>query len=320
MVQKLFYLRNNGNITGPFTFEQLKKMQNSHLLNTQDMVSENRVSWQSIEEFLTVLPKNKKTGKKRTMELRPEEMPAPKYGISAVSADFPVKKTGSEIRQRAEKESRKDKPVIIPDPVCAAIAMCWNAPKQIDNIYQMQKITTSGKRKNDAFIYASITAAFIVLLLFGMELALSYIFIPDYFIAMLVMPLVLATGAGLIIWLENLCLSAMTNSARLVEVPLVLMMIILTSSGIFAAGMPFLALNITGTDNLPAAVNVIVILFSVLIMIAVMFNMAAGFIRINKNSFKMKNFPAVMVIMVLLIQFILLFFAGNGFVKFIKNI
>ena len=80
MVQKLFYLRNNGNITGPFTFEQLKKMQNSHLLNTQDMVSENRVSWQNIEEFLTVLPKNKKTGKKRTMELRPEEMPASKYG------------------------------------------------------------------------------------------------------------------------------------------------------------------------------------------------------------------------------------------------
>ena len=128
MRKKLFYLKNGRRLSGPFSQEQLNRMQEKGLLVPGDMISENRISWTSARDFFAPEPEEKveeeKIEDKIEIQLY-QDAPSFPDAEKDLQPDDPP--------ETPQEEAKKIR--ILPDPICSAIAMCWNASGQLANIY-----------------------------------------------------------------------------------------------------------------------------------------------------------------------------------------
>ena len=281
MAEKFFYIKSNRKINGPFTFEQLEKMHGSSLLSAADMISENKVSWQSAEKFFAA--PEKEEAKKNLPLLKTLTINIGKVFFP----DFKVPKDEPPVLKEKKHTVKKDGK-IVSSPLSSVIFMCWNAPRALKNLQLMREFNRQTKRDDDTSVYAVLGCAFLLFLLFMMFFASIVLYLPSSLNAVWLAAL-LGAGVYLIFFLENLSLSAIFNIEKLFDCDLLIMQMLLTSTGTFCFALPIAAAAVVGMENLPTALNVLILTFALIAAVGETVNLICGFVEVNRRSFKMKT-------------------------------
>lgn len=326
MRKKLLYIKNGKQISGPFSQAQLDRMRQKGLLTAGDVISDNRISWKSVEDFFAP-PQPEES-------LQPEKTPLPEKSPETESADiiklqqnnqplpppslrlFEPEDDDKKIEPEKEKNLR-----ILPDPISAAIAMCWNAPGQLAKFYLSRRLAAEkDPDKPDRSVkYFSASIVLMLIVIFAVYLALTGFVMPEFFISLGVMPLVLFMAVALLIFVENLFLAFGMKLENMVEAPLMQMQQLFIALPAFVGGLPLYALLIAGINNCPVLLTAAVILYSALILFVSLFNEAAGFWQINYHVFKFKRNVAVALIIMFALQHLAFYLIGFLLYKMIQN-
>ncbi|MBQ9787675.1 MAG: hypothetical protein IJW33_05855 [Lentisphaeria bacterium] len=320
MNTRVYYIKNGRRITGPFPENQLSQMYRDGLLMSDDLISRYRVVWKSPKEFFG-------DDKKEVLPLDPpvpENLPEEKE--EAVSEDFrdEITLTPEDLMPRESAPEPAPKPIpepvplprtspiisaslpakvtVIPDPITSAIALFWNAPGQLENLWQMEALSAAyGSEKSDKNLcFAAFTAAGCNLLWMALGTAMLLVSAPEFFRAALISGTVTLAALLILLVLENLLLASAAKLRNVLDAHLMIMFLIQIPATIFAAGMPFAGIMLAGWENCPLWVKIAVVTFSGIILTGSLINFALGFRKINRRTFHFQT-PAVVMLMIFFI-------------------
>ncbi|MBQ4328509.1 MAG: hypothetical protein IJC27_02160 [Lentisphaeria bacterium] len=310
MADKFYYIKSNRRTTGPFPLKQLEKMYRNGLISAADMVSENKISWQSAEKFFA------EPEAAESEEKKPSAVKTLSLNIARVF--FPEFKVPAEEKQTAKtpppEKSQKQK--IVPEPVCSVISLVWNAPAAMKNLQLVREYKRKSGKEDDTSLYAGISAGLLIFLLLMLLLAVTVLYLPSKLNAVLLATL-LAAGVFMVFLLENLCLSAVCNVKKLLDCDLLIMQILLTSVAAFGFALPLAGAVSAGVENIPAALKVLIIFFSCAFALGEMVNMVWGFVEVNRRVFKMSSGVLASVAVMQVFQLIVIGIISWKLFKFI---
>ena len=307
MADKLFYIKSDRKTTGPFPLEQLEKMYANGLLKHSDMVSENKVSWQSAEKFFAEPEK-----------VEPQKTPsiAKTLTLNVAKVFFPDFKVPQEEEKKAKVPAKKSEAVVVPEPVCSVISLVWNAPAALKNLQLMREFKQKRGEVDNTSVYVAVSGGLLILLLFLLLFAAVALYLPAE-LAAVGLAAIFAVGAFVVFLLENLCLSAIFNVEKLLDCDFLTMQMLTAFFAAFCFALPISALISVGTGNIPAALKVLIIFFSCTAAAGETVNMIWGFTEVNRRIFKMNTAGLITVSFLQVVQLILAGFAVWKFFKII---
>ena len=305
MADKYYYIKRGSDIVGPFGTAQIINMIQEQILDKNTMISENRIYWNTAEEILfpkkevpktTIFsvpkPKKEKTVEKEKVVLKDEEevpfiLPEEKTKISA--------------------------PKNIPDPVSATFKMIWHAPQYLKNMEKLHKFQQAASFSNRTVLLCIITEAVMAITLFALLLR-------EYFIAILIASVLVMLCQFLLIFLENLCMSAIARRDKLFENSVLLMQFQLISFTTFMTAVPFAAIAADTNNTLHIALKIGIIIFGTLSAICGMCNMSCGLYRATTDIFKFQMTSKISLIMLNTVQWLVFTTAIFKITEIFKNI
>lgn len=306
MADRMFYIKSDRKTTGPFPLEQLEKMYANGLLRHSDMVSENKVSWQSAEKFFAEPEK-----------VEPQKTPsiAKTLTLNVAKVFFPDFKV-PKAEEKAVKAPVKKEPIVVPDPVCSVISLVWNASAALKNLQLIRQFKRKSGAVDNTSVYVTVSGGLLILLLFLLLFAAVALYLPAE-LAAVGIAVIFAVGAFVVFLLENLCLSAIFNVKKLLDCDFLTMQMLNASVAAFCFALPISALLSVGISNIPAALKVLIIFFSCAAAVGEMVNMIWGFTEVNRRIFKMNTAGLITVSFLQVVQLVL---AGIAVWKFFKII
>ncbi len=305
MADKYYYIKRESDIVGPFSTAQIMNMIQEQILSRDTMLSENRIYWNTAEEILfpkkevpktTIFsvpkPKKEKTVEKEKVVLKDEE---------EVPFILPEKNT--------EKSVSKN----IPDPVSATFSMIWNAPQYLKNMELLKKFKQAASFSTRTVLLCIITEAVMAITLFAL-------LFREYLLEILLASVFVMLCQFLLIFLENLCMSAIAHKDNLFENSVLLMQFQLISFTTFMTSVPFAAVASDTNNSLHIALKIGIIIFCAVSAIFGMSSMSCGLYRATTDIFNFQMTSKISLIMLNIVQWLVFTTAIFKITEIFKNI
>lgn len=341
MPEKLFYVRSGTRISGPFPLHQLLRLKEQRLLESDCLISENKIAWIKLDELFApqhIEPPTVSSAEPETLPLSlcaQEDLKEDKVATESIreTPEFIVEDKEDKSLVLPKPPQKPVEQQLLPDPICATIGLCWAAPSRLGILQLIQKNSEScGTEKKDRNVLYSFSTVFCLTLLLFMATMLCTVLVfkgdwQEYNSEMAKQALgltetcgILFLGGALLLLLENLLLAIIANLEKILPPFFLAMQFLCIVTCVFMVGTPLWGLYLVGLGSSPAWGKITGWVFSGFAMLFGIINLLRGYIFGCRNIFNFRTGLTVLFSIILTLQVFAIFPAGFLIFQFVQKI